>query len=80
MAILIFPLALVLGWFIRSPALAAALTATVGITALVVLLILGSAGTEISPLEVLVLVVGTPPGAFIAFRLAGWRVSRREAG
>jgi len=76
MAILILPIGLVLGWFIRPPRRAAVATIAVGIGALVVLVILALTGTEVSPLEAAVLVIGTPLAAFIAFRVARWRKAR----
>src|SRR5688500_2961313 len=74
MALLIFPIGVVLGWFIRPPGRAAAVSAAVGLGALVVLGILSLTGAEVSPLEALVLVVGTPIAAVLAFRVARWRM------
>jgi len=77
MALLIFPLAVVLGWFIQRPTRAAAVTAAIGLGALVLYLGLGLMGVVVSPLEATVLLLGTPLGALIAFRVARWRLSRR---
>ena len=75
-ALLIFPIGLVLGWIIRSPGRAAVATAAVGIVTLVVLGVLWFDGEEVSPLETLVIVVGTPTAAAMAFKVAEWRRSR----
>lgn len=77
MAILIFPIGVVLGLLIRPPMRAAAVTAALGLGALVVLGVLWSRGVEISPLEVLVLLIGTPLAAALALKTAQWRVPRR---
>ncbi len=77
MALLIFPIGVLLGWFIRPPARAAWVTAAVGVGALAVLGILWLSGTEVSPLETLVLVVGTPLAALLAFKVAQRRRSRK---
>jgi hypothetical protein len=77
MAILIFAIGAVLGWFIRPPMRAAAVTTAVGLGALAVLGVLALTGAEVSPLEALVLVFGTPIAAVLAFRVAQWRLSRR---
>jgi hypothetical protein len=77
MALLIFPLAIVLGWFVHSPGRAAAVTAAIGIGALALYLLLGVTGVVVSPLETTVLLLGTPLAAFLAFRVAQWRRSRR---
>ena len=77
MAILIFAIGLVLGWFIRPPRRAAAVTTAVGLGALAVLLGLTLTGAQVSPLEALVLVFGTPIAALMAFKVAQWRLSRR---
>lgn len=77
MAILIFPIGVVLGWLIRPPGRAAAATGAVGVAALVVLGVLSLTGAEVSPLETLVLLLGTPIAAVLAFQVARWRLSRR---
>jgi energy-converting hydrogenase Eha subunit C len=79
MALLIFPLALVLGWFVRPPGRAAVVTAAIGLIALAGYLLLGLAGVVVSPLETTVLLLGTPLAAFLAFRLAQWRAPRRKS-
>jgi uncharacterized membrane protein len=78
MALLIFPIAVALGWLIRSPIRAAAVTAAVGLGALVVLVCLWVAGTEVSPLETIVLAIGTPLSAALAHAVAKWRDARRS--
>ena len=60
MAFLVFPIGALLGWFVRPPRRAAVATSVVGLGALAVLVALWSNGAEVSPLETLVLVVGTP--------------------
>lgn len=77
MAILIFPIGVVLGWLIRPPGRAAAATAAIGLTALAVLVVLWSTGAEVSPLETLVLAVGTPISAALSLRIARWRLKSR---
>ena len=77
MAILILPIGVALGWFIGPPRRAAAVTATVGLVALAVLVVLWFTGAEVSPFETFVLVLGTPVAAVLAFRVAAWRLSRR---
>ena len=77
MAILIFPIGLALGWCIRPPGRAAAVTTAVGLVALAVLGVLGLTGAEVSPLETLVLILGTPIAAVLAFKIAQWRMVRR---
>jgi hypothetical protein len=76
MAILIFPIGVVLGWFIRPPGRAAAVTTAVGLGALAVLGVLWLTGAEVSPFETLGLVLGTPIAAGLAFQVARWRLSR----
>lgn len=76
MALLIFPIGVVLGLLIRSPRWAAAVTAALGLGSLAVLAVLWVRGVEISPLEVLVLLIGTPIAAVTAFKVAQWRASR----
>ena len=78
MAILIFPIGVVLGWFIRPPGRAATVTCAVGVTALVVLGILALSGAEVSPIETAVLIIGTPISAYLAFVTARWRTPRRS--
>ena len=77
MALLIFPIGVLLGWFIRPPARAAWVTAFVGVGALSVLGVLWLRGVEVSPLETLVLVVGTPLAALIALKVAQRRMARQ---
>lgn len=76
MALLIFPIGVLLGWFIRQPRRAAIVTAVVGGIALVGMVVLIAAGTGASPLETLVLAVGTPTSSWIAFAVARHRASR----
>ena len=78
MALLIFPLGIVLGWFLRPPHRAAAATQSVGFGAFVVLSLLwGFTGVEVSPLEPVVLVFGTPLAGFLASWVSRRRLSRR---
>lgn len=77
MALLIFPIGLALGWFIAQPLRAAAVTGAVGVLALVMLVILGIRGSEVSPLESLVLIIGTPIAAALASAVARRRPTRR---
>lgn len=77
MALLIIPIGAVLGWFVRPPSRAAGVTVAVGVVALVVLAILWVGGAEVSPVETLFLIVGTPPSALMAFKIAERRRSRR---
>ena len=79
MAFLIFPIGLALGWLIRPPGRAAVATGAVGVAALVVLGVLLLTGAEVSPLETLVLLLGTPIAAVLAFRVARWRLSRHTS-
>lgn len=79
MALLIFQIAVVMGWFIHPPGRAAAVTASIGVGALFAYLALGSTGVDVSPFESVVLVLGTPLGAYLAFRVAQWRLSRRTS-
>jgi hypothetical protein len=76
MAILIFPIGVVLGWFIRPPRRAAAVTAAVGLGGLVFFVVLGLTESGVSPFETAVLVLGTPISAALAFKVAEWRLSR----
>ena len=79
MAILIFAIGAVLGWFVRPPSRAAAVTGAVGFGALAVLVALWATGAEVSPLETLVVVLGTPIAATLAFKVSQGRQSRRTA-
>jgi hypothetical protein len=77
MALLILPIGVALGWFIRPPRRAAGFTVAVGLAGLAVLLISWLSGAQVSPLETVVLVIGTPIAAALAFKVAQWRLSRR---
>lgn len=76
MALLIFPIAVLLGWYVRPPRRAAIVTAVVGGIAFVGMVVLIAAGTGASPLEALVLAVGTPISGWLAFAVARRRDSR----
>lgn len=76
MALLILPIGVLVGWFVRPPRRAAIVTAVVGGIALVGMVVLIAAGTGASPLETLVLAVGTPIASWIAFAVARRRASR----
>lgn len=76
MALMIFPIGVVLSWFIRPPRPAAAVTTGVGIGFLAALGVLWFTGAEVSPLETLVIEFGTPIAAVLALKVAEWRLSR----
>lgn len=79
MALLIVPVGIVLGWFVRPPRRAAVATQTVGFGAFVLLsLVWGFTDIEVSPVEPLILLVGTPLAGAIASTVARWRLSRRS--
>lgn len=79
MALLIFPLGVLLGWFVRPPRRAAVAVQSVGFGAFVVLsLIWGFTDVEVDPLEPVVLVFGTPFAGALASWVSRWRVSRRN--
>jgi hypothetical protein len=75
MAILILPIGVALGWYIRRPGRAAAVTAAVGLVGLAVLGVLALTGAEVSPLETFVLILATPISAVLALKIAQWRRS-----
>jgi len=77
-ALLIFPLGIVLGWFVRPPRRAAVATQAVGFGAFVVLSLLwGFSDVEVSPLESIVLLFGTPVAGVLASWVSRWRLSRQ---
>jgi hypothetical protein len=76
MAILIFPIAVVLGMLIRPPRRAAAVTAAVGLGGLIFFLVLGFNSEGVSPIETAILVLGTPIAAALAFKISDWRLAR----
>ena len=79
MAFLIFPLGIALGWFVRPPHRAAFVTHSVGFGAFVVLsLVWGFTGIEVSPLEPVVLLLGTPFAGALATWVSRWRFSPRS--
>jgi hypothetical protein len=75
--LLIFPLGVLLGWFIRPPQRAATVTAVVGGIAFVVMLFLAAAGA--SPIQTMILGVGTPIASWMAFAISRRRVARNRA-
>lgn len=75
MAVLIFPIGLLLGWLIRPPRRAAAVTAAVGIGGLAFVVILGLNSEGVSPIETVVLVLGTPIAAALAFKVSERRLT-----
>jgi hypothetical protein len=78
MALLIFPLGILLGWFVRPPRQAEVATFALGYGALIVLSLLwGFIGFVVSPFDGLVLLVGTPLAGALASWVARWRLSRR---
>lgn len=76
MALLIIPIGMLVGWFVRPPIRAAWATTAVGVGALAVLAVLWMSGVEVSPLETLVLIICTPLAALLALKIAGRRRSR----
>ena len=76
MAILIFPIGVLLGWLVRPPRRAAALTAAVGLGGLVFFVVLGLSTEGVSPIEAGVLVFGTPIASALAFKTGNWRLAR----
>ena len=76
MAIPIFPIGVLLGWLIRPPGRAAVATAAVGLAGLVFFVVLGLNSEGVSPIETVVLVLGTPIAAALAFKVSKWRVAR----
>ena len=79
MTLLILPIGVALGWFLRPPRRAAVVTVGVGVAALVVLGILALTGAEVSPLETIALIICTPLATFLAVKVARWRMSRGSA-
>lgn len=77
MTLLIFPLGVLFGWFIRPPQRAAIVTAVVGGIGFVVMLFLMTAGA--SPLMTMILGVGTPIASWMAFAISRGRVARSRA-
>ena len=79
MGLLIIPLGIVLGWFLRPPHRAAVATQSVGFGAFVALSLLwGFTGVEVNPLEPIVLLFGTPFAGALASWVSRWRLSRRR--
>jgi len=79
MALLIFPIAIALGWFVRPPGRAGTATYALGFGAFVVLSLLWVVGLEVSPWETVILIVGTPVAGGLASWVGRWRLSRRPA-
>jgi hypothetical protein len=79
MALLIFPIGILLGWFVRPPRRAELATYALGFGAFVVLSLLWVVGVEVSPFEAVVLLFGTPLAGAIASWLGRWRVSHRAS-
>ena len=78
MAFSIFLIGAVLGWLVRPPNRAAAVTVVVGLALLILYLVLGwVADLVVSPLETIVLLLGTPLAAALARRVGRWRASRQ---
>jgi hypothetical protein len=76
MAILIFPIGVLVGWLIRPPRRAAAVTAAAGLGGLAFFVVLGLNSEGVSPIETAVLVLGTPIAAALAFKISKWRLGR----
>ena len=77
MALLIFLIGTILGWFVHPPKRAAAATVAAGLAFLIIYLVIGLSDLVVSPLETIVLLLGTPLAAALAFRLARWRASQQ---
>ena len=79
MALLIFPLGILLGWLVRPPRRAEVATYVLGFGAFMVLSLLWAfiGGFMVSPLDGLVLLFGTPLAGALASWVARWRLSRR---
>jgi hypothetical protein len=78
MALLIFPVAFLLGWFVRPPRRAEITTYAVGFGAFVVVSLLwafSSGRLDVSPFNGVVLFLGTP----VAGPLASWVARRRPS-
>lgn len=79
MALLIIPLGVVLGWFLRPPRRAVVATQSVGFGAFVVLSLLwGFTAVAVNPFEPVVLLVGTPFAGALASWISRWRLLRRR--
>jgi hypothetical protein len=77
-ALLIFVLGILLGWFMRPPRRAEVATNAAGYGTLVVLSLLwGFIDLDVSPFDGLVLLLGTPLAGALAAGVARWRLSRR---
>jgi hypothetical protein len=77
-ALLIIPLGILLGWFLRPPHRAAVATQSVGFSAFIALSLLwGFTGVEVNPLEPILLLVGTPFAGALASWVSKWRLARR---
>jgi hypothetical protein len=66
MALLMLPLGLIIGLIVADEIRAFIVTLVIGLTAVSVLFIVALAGVEVSPLEVGVLLVGTPIAMWLA--------------
>jgi len=66
MAILVLPLGLIIGLIVGDERRARIATLVVGLATFLALAIIAIAGVEVSPLEVLVLLVGTPIAMWLA--------------
>jgi hypothetical protein len=78
-ALLIVPLGVLLGWFVRPPRRAASATHTAGFGTFVLLSLLwGFTSVEVSPWEAMILLFGTPVAGALASSVARWRVSRQS--
>ena len=78
MSLLIFPIGVALGWFVRPPARAAAASFAVGLAALLTIAGLSLSGAEVNPLDTVVLMIGTPLAAALGLKLSQWRLERRS--
>ena len=79
MALLIFPLGILLGWFVRPPRRAEVATYVLGFGAFIVVSMLWAfiGGFVVRPFDGFVLLFGTPLAGALASWVARWRLSRR---
>jgi hypothetical protein len=79
-ALVIFPVGILVGWFVHPPRRAATATHTLGFGAFVVLSLLwGFTSVELDLFEPVILLVGTPLAGALASTVSRWRLSRRDS-
>ena len=74
MAVLILPIGLALGFILGQARLAAIITLIIGALGPVLLVVIGTRDNGISPIEMTILIFGTP----VAMWLAKWGAERRR--